>query len=55
MVFAISKVYMKTAIKIFCILASFTMFTLSTVGLEIEETEEICPEEQDVELISEVL
>jgi len=31
------------------------MFTLSTAGLEIEESKEICPEEQRVELISEVL
>ncbi len=45
MVFAICKVRMTTTIKIFCIAASFTLFTLSTTGLELEDTNDFASEE----------
>ncbi len=36
---------MTSSIKTICIIASFTLFALSTVGLEIEEPQVSCSEE----------
>ena len=42
---------MKTAIKTICILGTFLMFGLSTVGLEIEEENHECIEAVQAEVL----